>query len=56
MPYTPQVWNDNDLTKPLSAARMTVLETGVQTAQASAEAAQSTANTKTSVGLVLALS
>lgn len=44
MPYTPQTWNDNDVTKPLSAARMGVIETGIQTAQAAAEGAQTTAS------------
>jgi hypothetical protein len=62
MPYVPQTWADNDLSKPLSASRMNTIEAGIQTAQSTAEAAQtaasgaqSTANTKPSVGLVLAL-
>lgn len=37
MPYTPQTWNDNDTTTPLSAARMTHIEQGVFTAQSTAE-------------------
>jgi hypothetical protein len=32
MPYTPQTWSDNNATYPLSAARMTVMETGIQSA------------------------
>ena len=32
MPYTPQTWSDNNASYPLSAARMGVIETGVQTA------------------------
>jgi hypothetical protein len=44
MPYSTQTWIDNDATKPLSAARMGVIETGIQTAQAAAEGAQTTAN------------
>ena len=32
MPYTPQTWVDNNGTYPLSAARMGVIETGIQTA------------------------
>jgi hypothetical protein len=54
MPYTPQTWIDTDVTKPLSAARMGVIETGIQTAQAAAEGAttgasnaQTTANNAT---------
>lgn len=38
MPYTPQAWADYDVTKPASAARMTVIENGIATAQATAEA------------------
>lgn len=40
MPYTPQTWTDGSTATPLSAARLGVIETGIQTAQATAEAAQ----------------
>lgn len=39
MPYSPQTWIDGNSSYPLSAARMGVIETGIQTAQATAEAA-----------------
>jgi hypothetical protein len=39
LPYTPQTWSDNNATYPLSAARMSVIELGVQQAQSTAEAA-----------------
>jgi hypothetical protein len=39
MPYTPQTWIDGNSSYPLSAARMGIIETGIQTAQATAEAA-----------------
>jgi hypothetical protein len=32
MTYTPQTWHDNDPATPLSAARLTVMETGIATA------------------------
>lgn len=34
MPYTPQVWADDDPSKPLSAARLTHIESGITTAGA----------------------
>lgn len=37
MPYTPQTWNDNDTTTPLSAARLTHIEAGITAAQSAAE-------------------
>lgn len=38
MPYTPQTWaNDPATTSPVSAARLGVIETGIQNAQANAE-------------------
>jgi polygalacturonase len=37
MPCTPQTWSDNNPSYPASAARMTVIEQGIQTAQATAE-------------------
>lgn len=40
-PYTPQTWADHDVTKPVSAARMTVIENGLSTAQGLAETVQS---------------
>lgn len=39
MSYTPQTWTDNNTGFPLSAARMTVLENGLQTAAATADSA-----------------
>lgn len=47
MPYTTQTWADNDATKPLSAARMNYIETGIASAQSTAEAAGSAASTTT---------
>lgn len=38
MPYTPQTWLDDDEASPLSAARLNYIESGIQTAQAAAEA------------------
>lgn len=37
MPYSPQTWQDNDAAYPLSAARMTNIENGVQAAAAVAD-------------------
>ena len=45
MPYTPQTWHDSPATDtPISAARLGVIETGVQTAQSTADSATTTAN------------
>lgn len=52
MPYTKQTWADNDPTKPASAARFNYMETGIQTAQAAAEAAQATASAAVPATLV----
>jgi hypothetical protein len=43
MAYTKQTWADDDATKPLSAARMTVIENGIQAAAATADTANSAA-------------
>jgi hypothetical protein len=37
MPYSPQTWIDGNSSYPLSAARMGIIETGIQTATATAE-------------------
>lgn len=37
MVYVPQVWVDNDATKPLSAARMTAIENGIADASVSGD-------------------
>jgi hypothetical protein len=39
MPYTPQEWNNDDPTTPLSAARLTHIEEGIADATDAAEAA-----------------
>jgi len=44
MEYTPQAWADNDVSKPVSAARMTVIENGIQAAAATADGAATTAS------------
>jgi hypothetical protein len=41
MAYTPQTWVDNDATRPLSAARLTVMETGIEDADTRATALES---------------
>lgn len=56
MPYTPQTWSDNNAAYPLSAARMTVIETGIQTATATAESAATfTLNQQTGTSYTLVL-
>ena len=44
VPYTPNVWIDHDPSKPASAARLTVMETGISGAHTAAAAAQTTAD------------
>lgn len=44
MSYNAQSWADNDPSKPVSAARMLVLEAGLAAASAAADNATSTAN------------
>jgi len=57
MPYTPQTWADNNGTYPLSAARMTVMENGIQAATATAELAVNlTLNQQTVTSYTLLLS
>ena len=43
MPYSPQTWIDNNSSYPLSAVRMGVIETGIQTATTTADTASATA-------------
>jgi len=52
MPYTPQTWIDNNASYPLSAARMNVMETGIQTAASVADQGQRCLTTvqKTNLG------
>lgn len=49
MPYTPQAWADNDSSKPVSAARMTVIENAIQSATSTAESANTVAGNALSV-------
>lgn len=43
MSYTPQAWADNDPSKPVSAARVTYIETGLAAVASTADAAQTSA-------------
>lgn len=57
MPYTPQTWVDDDGAYPLSAARMTVIENGIQAAAATADKVASfTLNQQTGTSYTLLLS